>query len=367
MNLLEMTREEALAQLEKIGAAIHDQGHCSKEEEFFIEQIEDCLERMVIFNIRERQAALKNLHCDKYHYRAVWGGKDLTPGCESCLKGSWTQIRSSCECNAACPFCYYHEKKDDYIASNRFRIANCQDLLSTRDIQAMFELQGHKMDGVAWVSYEPLMDVPKILPVIKTVHECGKHQWLYTNGINATPQIMEQLAAAGLDELRFNLAATNCSEQVLEHMKIARGLFKYLVIESPMYTKFFNIFMGKRERILATGVQQINLAELHLNNHNLDSMKEEGPLYTYRHGYVSPIKSRQLTYEVMATAERENWANVVINDCSNELKLRRGMANLRGDFGKYGYHAEVLFRMRVWKKALELFDLREAAALPDVT
>lgn len=133
-----------------------------------------------------------------------------------------------------------------------------------------------------------------------------------------------------------------------------------------MYTDFFNIFMGKRERILATGVEQINFAELHLNNYNLDSMRQEGPLYTFHHGYISPIKSRQLTYTVMATAEREGWENISINDCSNELKFRRGAAHQGNSFGSTSYHTEVRYRMRVWKTAVEQFDLWAAAALPDV-
>ena len=41
-------------------------------------------------------------------------------------------------------------------------------------------------------------------------------------------------------------------------------------------------------------------------------------------GYISPIESRQLTYDILELADKEKW-DVVINDCSNEQKFYRGI------------------------------------------
>ena len=369
MDLLKLSREEALKVLDNIQEKCAKDGYTSREEDFFTEQIEDLLERLVMNIIRKEQKKLPHLRRDNLGYKALWSLEErpLTPGCTSCLAGKWTQIRSSAECNAACPFCYYHKVKDDFLANDRFQVGAQQQMVSARDIKLFFGLQGEKVRGVAWVYYEPLMSPQKILPLIEHIHSLGYHQWLYTNGISADEKTLKELAAAGLDELRFNLAATHCSDTVIERMKIARKLFPHLCIESPMYTDFFNYFMGKRERILATGVEQINLAELHLNNQNLDSMPEEGPLYAYHHGYISPIKSRQLTLRLMAIAEQEKWPNVLINDCSNELKFRRDAAKSIGPFGTSSYNAEVRYRMRIWRRAVKEFDLWEAAELSDLT
>ncbi len=368
MDLLKMSREEALKVLDEIQKKCSESGYTSHEEDFFTEQIEDLLERIVLNNVREEQQKILHLRRDALGYKALWSMEErpLTPGCQSCLAGRWTQIRSSVECNAACPFCYYHKTKDDFLAANRFQVGSRYNPLSTRDIKLFLELQGQKISGVAWVYYEPLIGVQKILPLIEHIHSLGYHQWLYTNGLCADEATLKALAAAGLDELRFNLAATHCSDLVIERMGLARKLFSHLCIESPMYTDFFNNFIEKRQQILATGVDQINIAELHLNNYNLDALPKEGPLYAFHHGYVSPIKSRQLTLRLMAIAEEEKWPHVLINDCSNELKFRRDAANPYGAFGQTNYGPEIRYRMRIWRQAVKDFDLWAAAELPDV-
>ena len=93
--------------------------------------------------------------------------------------------------------------------------------------------------------------------------------------------------------------------------------------------------------ILATGLDFINCAELHLNDNNLGNYLGEN-LYACRLGYVSPIWSRQLTLQFMRAAAEENWG-IVVHDCSNMTKLARDL-NLKakegGWFGASGYAFE---------------------------
>jgi hypothetical protein len=216
-------------------------------------------------------------------------------------------------------------------------------LYNENDIKLFLKIQGKKyIAGIAWLHYEPLMELNKMLPLMKFIHEKGYYQWLYTNGILATKENLKKLSNAGLNEIRFNLAATNCSEKVIKHMGIARKYFKTLCIESPMFTGFFNSFMKKRKEILDTGVDHIHLAELELFYNTINHFKEEGPIYRYKRGYVSPIKSRQLVYDVFDVAVEENWKNVVLHDCSNEVKFFRGVigSNVFG-IANYLCHTEL--------------------------
>ena len=99
--------------------------------------------------------------------------------------------------------------------------------------------------------------------------------------------------------------------------------------------------MQKKDAILATGIDFINCAELHLNENNIDNYYGES-MYISRLGYISPIWSRDLTLKFMKQAAEENWG-IVVHDCSNRTKFARDL-NLKakegGWFGASGYACE---------------------------
>ena len=93
--------------------------------------------------------------------------------------------------------------------------------------------------------------------------------------------------------------------------------------------------------ILDTGLDFINCAELHLNENNIDNYYGD-LMYISRHGYISPIWSRELTLKFMKMADDERW-NLVVHDCSNDTKFARGL-NLNSKagmwFGASNYNCE---------------------------
>ena len=185
------------------------------------------------------------------------------------------------------------------------------------------------------------MEIEKYYGVIKKFHKAGIHQHMYTNGTLATEENLKALGEAGLDELRFNLGATNASDKVIEAIATAKKYIKYVGIETPMTPEYFEAFMEKKDKILATGVDFMNCAELHLNNNNIWNYAGEN-MYVYRHGYVSPTWSRELTFKLMKMADEEGW-NVAVHDCSNRTKFARGL-NLKAKegawFGASNYGSE---------------------------
>jgi pyruvate formate-lyase activating enzyme-like uncharacterized protein len=134
-------------------------------------------------------------------------------------------------------------------------------------------------------------------------------------------QDLKLLGEFGLDEIRFNLGATNCSDEVIEKIKIAKKYIKYVGIETPMTHDFFTVFLEKKKSILNTKVDFINCAELHLNKNNIVNYTGEN-MYMCRFGYISPIWSRELTLKFMKIANDENW-DLVVHDCSNYTKFCR--------------------------------------------
>ena len=262
-------------------------------------------------------------------------------GCRSCLTGTGlSAVRRTNRCNLRCPFCYDYGVIDQIpaIGEDLWEIGGGK--YRVEDMDLLFSVS-HRPTGIAYVYLEPFMEIEKYYGVVRKFHEAGIHQHLYTNGLHATRDNLKALAAAGLDEIRFNLGASHCAGKVIEAMAIAREYFPRIGIETPMTPEFYREFMEKKLPIFATGADFINCAELHLNENNIDNYAGEN-LYLCRQGYVSPIFSRNLTLQFMAVADAEQWP-LLVHDCSNRTKFARDL-NLRakegGWFGQSSYGCE---------------------------
>ncbi|MBS3873910.1 MAG: radical SAM protein [Firmicutes bacterium] len=244
-------------------------------------------------------------------------------GCRSCLLGTGLgAIRKTNKCNLECRFCYNYGQLHDIppVGEGMWEIGGTK--LYEKDLPLLFSIQ-KKPTGIAYVYLEPFMEIEKYLPVIKRFSDAGIHQHMYTNGTLATEQSLRALGEAGLNELRFNLGASLCSDRVIENMGLAKKYIAGVGIETPMTPEFYEQFFQKKEAILATGLDFINCAELHLNENNIENYLGEN-MYICRQGYISPIWSRELTLKFMAVAAEENW-NLAVHDCSNYTKFARGL------------------------------------------
>ena len=275
--------------------------------------------------------------------RTFYVGEDsrFPKGCRSCLLGTGlSAVRKTNTCNLECKFCYNYGELDRIapvgegmweISGTKYREADLDLLLSIQ----------RKPTGISYVYLEPFMEIDKYYGMVDRFRRAGIHQHLYTNGTLATEQNLRELGEAGLDEIRFNLGASGCADRVIENIGLAKRYIPYVGIETPMTPELYQAFMRKKQAILATGLDFINCAELHLNPNNLDNYAGEN-LYISRHGYISPVWSRELTLQLMKTASEENWRPVV-HDCSNRTKFARDL-NLRahegGWFGASNYACE---------------------------
>lgn len=253
-------------------------------------------------------------------------------GCRSCLLGTGlSAIRKTNKCNIECKFCYNYGELDNIapVGEGMWEIGGTK--FYEKDIDLLLSIH-KKPTGISYVYLEPFMEIEKYYSVIKKFKAAGIHQHLYTNGILATEETLKALGEAGLDELRFNLGASNCSNKVIENIKIAKKYIKNVGIETPMTPEFFETFFKKKEAILDTKLDFINCAELHLNENNIDNYYGEN-MYVSRHGYISPTWSRELTLKFMKIADEEKW-DLAVHDCSNNTKFARDL-NLSSKEGKW--------------------------------
>ncbi len=265
--------------------------------------------------------------------RTLFVGKEskFPQGCRSCLLGTGlSAIRKTNKCNLDCKFCYNYGELEDIapVGEGMWEIGGTK--FYEKDIDLLLSIQ-QKPTGISYVYLEPFMEIEKYYPVIRKFSAARVHQHLYTNGTLATEETLKALGEAGLDEIRFNLGASHCADKVIRNIGIAKKYIKNVGIETPMTPEFFLQFMKKKKAILETKLDFINCAELHLNQNNIGNYSGEN-MYISRHGYISPIWSRELTLKFMKIADEENW-DLAVHDCSNDTKFARGL-NLSSKEGR---------------------------------
>lgn len=270
------------------------------------------------------------------------GHEDAFPrGCRSCLLGTGlSAVRKTNKCNVACKFCYNYGELDSIppIGEGMWEIGGTK--FYEQDIELLLSIQ-KKPTGISYVYLEPFMEIEKYYGIIAAFHRAGIHQHMYTNGTLCTSENLRALGEAGLDELRFNLGASHCADSVIDSIRLAKQFIPYVGIETPMTPEFYDAFMRKKETILATGLDFINCAELHLNENNIGNY-EGAPMYIARQGYISPIFSRDLTLRFMRAADVQGWP-ILVHDCSNDTKFARDLnlkAHEGGWFGASSYACE---------------------------
>lgn len=295
--------------------------------------------------VEQRRAALKAQipGLKDLKGRTLYVGREthFPKGCISCLMGTGlSAIRKTNRCNARCKFCYDYGVMDQIepIGEGLWEIGGTK--FYERDLPLLFSTH-QKPTGVSYVYLEPFMEIEKYYGVIRAFRQAGIHQHMYTNGTLATEENLRALGEAGLDELRFNLGASGCADRVIAMMGVAKKYIPQVGIETPMTPELYQAFQQKKEAILATGIDYMNCAELHLNENNIDNYAGEN-MYMARLGYISPIWSRELTLRLMRQAAEEKWP-LTVHDCSNDTKFARDL-NLRakegGWFGQSSYGSE---------------------------
>ncbi|SHJ90569.1 hypothetical protein SAMN02745248_01264 [Hathewaya proteolytica DSM 3090] len=328
---MKISKKDALMWLEFFAMLPEDEELMVKQQEIVyatLAQIEEAVER----RNNELMAEIKGLK--NLQNRTFFVGEDskFSKGCRSCLLGTGLgAIRKTNKCNIQCKFCYNYGELDDLppIGEGMWEIGGTK--FYERDIDLLLSIH-NKPTGVAYVYLEPFMEIEKYYSVIKKFKDAGIYQHMYTNGTLATEENLKALGEAGLDEIRFNLGASNCADKVIENIKIAKKYIQNVGIETPMTPEFFEEFFKKKQLVLDTKLDFINCAELHLNENNIYNYEGE-KMYMSRQGYISPIWSRELTLKFMKVADDEKW-DIVVHDCSNHTKFARDL-NLSSKEGKW--------------------------------
>jgi sulfatase maturation enzyme AslB (radical SAM superfamily) len=295
-------------------------------------------------------------------------GTGLSPGCLAGQDGKWIAVFVGHACNAKCTFCPQAPKPKRGHGADADGNLYTSFEFGPHDRTLARLLHAVQLGDVTAIGYsggEPLMYVDRVEQFANTVGKTKKdvYQYVYTNGILASELTCRRLADANIQEIRFDIAATNFSEKVLRNVERAKPFFDRVTVEIPAIRDIDGCLEKHGRRLINTGVSQINLCELVINEHNYSIFREE-PYYivnpyeanpavaqllgeaVFAYRRAAPIWSRDETYKVMERAVRESW-NIVINDIAqidhfkslNPIALRPELVEVHSML-KQNHHVE---------------------------
>jgi pyruvate formate-lyase activating enzyme-like uncharacterized protein len=98
--------------------------------------------------------------------------------------------------------------------------------------------------------------------------------WAYTNGLRVTEAQLRAVAKLGLDEIRFNTAASGYdSPQVMRLVKTASRLFDHVTVEIPAIPEDTDRVINALPGLARAGIHFLNLHEFFIMENELDSKR----------------------------------------------------------------------------------------------
>jgi pyruvate formate-lyase activating enzyme-like uncharacterized protein len=249
---------------------------------------------------------------------AVYLGK-LSPGCQACKDGTWDCIFTTMRCNLNCEFCYSpHAIPRDYAGS----------VFGTTPEQIAENHARTRITGVSFSGGEPFVDIQKLFEWVAWFksHCPDKYYWVYTNGLLAGEESVRRLGELGVDEIRFNTAATGYDHpSVMDNLAAAARFIPNVTVEIPAIPEHASKLLACLGDWCASGVRFLNLHELMYEpGTNSASMAGARRAVVTADGHRTEInpESRALTLAVMAKVQEEGLP-LSVNDCSLQSKLRQ--------------------------------------------
>ena len=234
----------------------------------------------------------------------------LSPGCYICMKGTWACIFLTMQCTRSCFFCP-QDKQKVYCKK-----PNLDGIFFDSSGDAVAFLKRFHFKGVGLSGGEPFLAYDTLLSYVTAIHrEFGKqiYIWTYTNGDLVTEDRAKQLAEAGLNELRFDIAAR---EYDFSTLLMAKKYIQTITIETPLIPEDKKLLSAALKNAKKHKVSFINLHELYCSPYNQLSFKKR--LYDLTsYGTVSETLEQGLD---IITKEKKADKSLSIQICSSKYK-----------------------------------------------
>ncbi len=243
----------------------------------------------------------------------------LSKGCRLCGFGKWSCLFIQGKCNASCMYCPSAQNQDETPSSQGLTFPTAESYAE------YINYFGFK--GVSFSGGEPLLNTERLFEYLKKIRKnCSSeiYTWMYTNGLLSNEAIFRKLDSIGLDEVRFNIGASNYN---LEKIKYAKGIIKNITIEIPVVPEEKSRLVNLLPAMIKAGVQNLNLHQLRLTPYNVHKLIKRD--YTYIPAEKPIVLESELAALEIMDYAREHHLDIGINYCSFFFKNRFQAAGFR--------------------------------------
>ena len=262
-------------------------------------------------------------------------GKELSRGCqEACKGGGWICIYLSRVCNRKCHFCPQYREAPN-VGDDTW--ASLDDPPTIEKLKRYSLTLKDDIKGISFSGGEPFQQLertpegfPGIYEWLDAINEMKWNKkpylWIYTNGDFVTEDNVTKLVDKGIQEIRFDLAASDYNSKTLKKMEMVRKKVDKLAVEVPVLGWQLDELIGSLKRLEDIGVDYLNLHELQMTLFNWDYLVSTG-LVDYKLVYsisldkISPdwkyyIPSLIDIYTVIRYID-DNNIDLIYNDCGS--------------------------------------------------
>ncbi len=248
----------------------------------------------------------------------------LSPGCRTCIAGTWSCIFITGACTRHCFYCPcpQNDRNKKPIVPENLSFATVHDYIGY--------LKKFDFKSVSFSGGEPLLAINRILEYMKEIKRCFGDKlyiWAYTNGDLVTGQKLSLLKQAGLNELRFDIAANNYDLTAVEK---AVEYIDTVSVEIPAIPEDMENLKSILKEMEKIGVKHLNLHQLMKTEHNSENLNQRGysPVNEKLYADQTPIMESELAALEILKHAIEMKSDLGINYCSRCYKSRfQGMGH----------------------------------------
>lgn len=251
----------------------------------------------------------------------------ISPACVACQTGVGSvTFFISLRCHRSCFYCFNpnQERYEHYCSHQR-------DLVKELDGHAAAK---HKIAYMALTGGEPLLHPDEAIAFFAHAGETypEAHKRLYTCGDYADEAVLQRLASAGLQEIRFSIRMSDKEQGhrlTLQRIELAKRYIPYVMVEMPIWPDTGDTMRPLLRELDRLEIESINLLELCYPLVDPQPFKERGfkvkrrpfrVLYDYWYAGTLPIaRSELLCLELLQFALDEGL-RMGVHYCSLENK-----------------------------------------------
>ena len=239
----------------------------------------------------------------------------LSPGCLTCINGTWSCIFINVLCTRNCFFCPQDRriKKEKVSRADFFEFNSVNEYIDY--------LKKFDFEGIGFSGGEPFLVFAKVIKYIKEIRKVfgKKHYiWIYTNGDLITEEKLRLLNKIGLNEIRFNLSARNYD---LKPVELAVKYINVVTIEIPAIPEDVQLVKSLLKKFESIGVKYLNIHQLIMTKYNYKALMKKDYIILGKEQH-SPILDSELAAFELLRYTKKIKANIGVNYCSKCYKAR---------------------------------------------